>query len=71
MGVTELKRERALLFEVNESGKKITVGGEGVSINTPHRHPQNGQVRQTSEPPRQDAVVPRHGGSAPERGGSA
>ena len=29
------ERERELLFKVNELGKKITVGGEGVSINTP------------------------------------
>jgi hypothetical protein len=37
-------RERELLFEVNESGKKITVGGEGVRYKYPHHHPQNGQV---------------------------
>ena len=29
------ERERALLFEVNESGKKMTVGGEGVRYKYP------------------------------------
>ena len=28
-------RERELLFEVNESGKKMTIGAKGRGINTP------------------------------------
>ena len=52
MGGTELERERELLFEVNESEKKMTVGGNGVRYKYPPHHPQNGQVRQTIEPPR-------------------
>jgi hypothetical protein len=44
--------ERELLFDRDEGMEKMTVGGEGAwYIYHPH-HPQNGQVRQTPEPPR-------------------
>ena len=52
-------REGELLFEVNESGKKMTIVGERVRYKYHHHHPQNGRVRQTLEPPCQGAEVPR------------
>jgi hypothetical protein len=41
--------ERELLFDRDEGMEKMTVGGEGAWY---IYHPQNGQVRQTPEPPR-------------------
>jgi hypothetical protein len=45
----ERERERELLFDRDEGMEKMTVGGEGAWY---IYHPQNGQVRQTPEPPR-------------------
>ena len=52
-------REGELLFEMNESGNEMTVGGEGVSINTPTITHKNGRGRQTPETLCRDAEVPR------------
>jgi hypothetical protein len=51
---------------VNELGKKMTVGGEGVRYKYSHCHPQNS--RGLTDP---RASVLGRGGSMPEHGGSA
>ena len=51
--------ERELLFVRNKGIEKMTVGGRRVWYKYHPRHPQNGQVRQTPEPPRQNMEVPR------------
>jgi hypothetical protein len=57
--------ERELLFDRDEGMEKMTIGGEGVwYIYHPH-HPQNGRVRQTSEPPRWGAEVSRLSAEVP------
>ena len=47
--------------------EKMTVGGEGVWYKYHPRHPQNDQVCQTLEPPRQDTEVPRQSAEVPRR----
>jgi hypothetical protein len=51
VGSTKLGREGELLFDRDEGMVKITVGGEEVWYIYHPRHSQNGQVRQTPEPP--------------------
>jgi hypothetical protein len=51
MGAQSL-RERAPAAVLNELRKKMTVGGEGVWYKYHPRHPHNGRVLQTPEPPR-------------------
>jgi hypothetical protein len=52
------------MFDRDEGMEKMTIGGEWVWYIYHPRHPQNGQVRQTPEPPRWGAEVSRRGGSA-------
>jgi hypothetical protein len=51
-------RERAPGAVLNEMRKKMTIGGEGIWYKYHPRHPHNGRVLQTLEPPR------KHRGSA-------
>jgi hypothetical protein len=58
LGARSFEREKASVVSLSERGEDYC-WGEGVWYIYHPRHPQNGQVRQTPEPPRQDTEVPR------------